>query len=61
MLDISILEFVFLYINSNIIIIIIINTTFFFKWVMFRKGDGGLYKPPTQEERGKRAAKRIER
>ena len=35
--------------------------TFFFQWVMLRKGYGGLYKAPTQEERRKRAAKRIER
>ena len=31
------------------------------EWVMLRKGYGGLHKAPTQEERRKRAAKRIER
>ena len=37
------------------------DNIFFLKWVMLRKGYGGLYKAPTKEERRKRAAKRIER
>ena len=32
-----------------------------FKWVVLRKGDGGLYKVPTKEERIKPKAKRIAR